>query len=175
MNTPTPTSPRPTTDGALARYPFAAARILLGWLFLWAFLDKTFGLGHATERKNAWIDGGSPTQGFLKFGTKGPLSDFYHSIAGAAFTDWLFMITILALGVSLMAGIGLRVAAVAGGILVVMMWSVVLPPTNNILVDDHLIYLALLLGLALSDAGRTWGLGGWWSGTALVRRAPWLR
>ena len=41
------------------------ARISLGWVFLWAFLDKTFGLGYATESKDAWIDGGSPTFGFL--------------------------------------------------------------------------------------------------------------
>ena len=32
-----------------------------------------------------------------------------------------------------------------------------------------------LVGLALIGAGNTLGLGMWWSRTALVRKAPWLR
>ena len=47
-------------------YAVALTRILLGFVFLWAFLDKTFGLGYATEPAKAWINGGSPTTGFLK-------------------------------------------------------------------------------------------------------------
>ncbi|MBA9050098.1 hypothetical protein BJ996_006829 [Streptomyces phaeogriseichromatogenes] len=39
----------------------ASPRILTGFVFLWAFLDKTFGLGYATASGNAWIDGMSPT------------------------------------------------------------------------------------------------------------------
>ncbi|MEU4541590.1 hypothetical protein AB0G15_42860, partial [Streptosporangium sp. NPDC023825] len=31
-----------------ADYVWAIARIGLGWIFLWAFLDKTFGWGFAT-------------------------------------------------------------------------------------------------------------------------------
>jgi len=30
------------------RYLLAGIRLALGWIFLWAFLDKTFGLGHST-------------------------------------------------------------------------------------------------------------------------------
>src|SRR5690606_6862690 len=56
-----------------ARYVLAAARIAIGWVFLWAFLDKTFGLGFATAREDAWINGGSPTFGFLNFATEGKL------------------------------------------------------------------------------------------------------
>ncbi|MEV4569763.1 hypothetical protein AB0K12_38895 [Nonomuraea sp. NPDC049419] len=47
-------------------YVWAAARIAIGWIFLWAFLDKTFGWGFATPSDRAWIAGGSPTTGFLK-------------------------------------------------------------------------------------------------------------
>ena len=43
-------------------------RVLLGFEFLWAFLDKTFGLGYATPSARAWINGGSPTKGFLGSG-----------------------------------------------------------------------------------------------------------
>ena len=33
----------------------------------------------------AWINGGSPTEGFLAFGADGPFKGFYNSIAGAQF------------------------------------------------------------------------------------------
>ena len=37
----------------LARRVFAALRIVLGFVFFWAFLDKLFGLGYATPSERA--------------------------------------------------------------------------------------------------------------------------
>jgi thiosulfate dehydrogenase [quinone] large subunit len=161
------------SEASAVRYVWATARLALGWIFLWAFLDKTFGLGH--ETKQAWINGGHPTQGFLKMGTKGPFADFYHNIAGSTVVDWLFMIGLAGIGAALILGIGMRIAAMAGALLMVMMWSAVLPPSSNVFMDDHLIYALLLVGLALVSAGATLGLGRWWSSTALVRRFPILK
>ncbi|MER7168171.1 hypothetical protein ABT336_19140 [Micromonospora sp. NPDC000207] len=164
---------RPGTRAA--RFVFAAIRLALGWTFLWAFLDKTFGLGFATPAENAWVNGGSPTQGFLTFGATGPFAGLYQGIAGAAWADWLFMAGLAGIGTALMLGIGMRVAAVAGGLLYVMMWTVVLPPETNPFMDEHLIHAALLAGLTLVNAGDTLGLGRFWAGLPLVRRLPWLR
>ncbi|MGC1211593.1 MAG: hypothetical protein WA890_10075 [Micromonospora sp.] len=164
-----------TTGQKAARYVFAGLRIGLGWIFLWAFLDKMFGLGFATPAKNAWINGGSPTKGFLAFGATGPFKGFYNGIAGAAWADWLFMIGLAALGVALLLGIGMRVAAVAGGILMVMMWTVAMPPETNPFMDDHLIYAGLLAGLALLGAGNTLGLGRAWAKLPIVKQLPWLK
>jgi thiosulfate dehydrogenase [quinone] large subunit len=164
-----------TTRAKATRYVWATVRIALGWTFLWAFLDKTFGLGHGTEAKNAWIDGGHPTLGFLKFGAEGPFTDFYHGIAGATWADWLFMTGLAALGTALILGIGLRITAIAGGILYLMMWTVVLPPENNPILDDHLINAAVLAGLALVGAGNTLGLGRTWARLPLVQKMPWLK
>ena len=160
------------TREAATRYVLAGLRLALGWVFLWAFLDKVFGLGH--ETKLAWYNGGNPTRGFLK-GAEGPFAGFYHSIAGAGWTNWLFMLGLLTIGVALISGIGMRFAAIAGGIMLVMMWSAVLPPANNIFMDDHLIYAGLLAILALSSAGDTWGLGRVWSRIPQVAARPWLR
>jgi thiosulfate dehydrogenase (quinone) large subunit len=157
-----------------ARYLLAGVRIGLGWIFLWAFLDKTFGLGFATPAARAWIDGGSPTNGFLS-SAKGPFSDFYTSIAGTGVADVLFMAALLGVGVALILGIGVRLAAGAGALLTVMMWTAVLPPASNPFMDDHLIYAAVLVVLALVGAGNTLGLGRAWSATPLVQRAPWLK
>ena len=79
-------------------YLLAAIRLALGWLFLWAFLDKAFGLGHDTTSAKAWIHGGSPTKGFLGSATKGPFTGFYHSLAGTTFADVFFMIALAAIG-----------------------------------------------------------------------------
>lgn len=166
-----PTSTRPATA---AQYVLAGIRLALGWIFLWAFLDKVFGLGFATPAARAWIHGGSPTNGFLG-SAKGPFSGFYHAIAGTAGADVLFMGALLAIGVALMLGIGMRLAAVGGALLTVMMWSAVLPPASNPFMDDHLVYAAILIVLALLGAGNTLGLGRIWATLPLVRRAPWLR
>jgi thiosulfate dehydrogenase (quinone) large subunit len=164
-----------TTAQKVARYVFAGTRLALGWVFLWAFLDKLFGLGHETPSARSWINGGSPTKGFLANSPSGPFKDLYNNMAGNAWADWLFMIGLAGIGVALILGIGMRVAAVAGAALLVMMWSAVLPPENNVFMDDHLIYAAVLVGLALIGAGNTVGLGRTWSNLGLVKRNPWLK
>ena len=85
------------------------------------------------------------------------------------------MVALLAVGTALILGIGLRVAAIAGGLLLVMMWTAVLPPENNPFMDDHLIYAGVLAVLALTAAGDTLGLGKMWASLPIVQRFPWLR
>jgi thiosulfate dehydrogenase [quinone] large subunit len=174
---PVATAPQPGETAAQksARYVFGGVRIALGWVFLWAFLDKLFGLGHETTSEGAWINGGSPTKGFLANGATGPFKGFYNDIAGAGWADWLFMIGLAGIGIALILGVGMRIAAVTGSVLLVMMWTVVLPPENNVFMDDHLIYAGVLVGLALIGAGNTLGFGKFWSNLALVKRLPWLK
>jgi thiosulfate dehydrogenase [quinone] large subunit len=157
-----------------ARYVLAGVRIALGWIFLWAFLDKMFGLGFATTSAKSWLNGGNPTQGFLS-SSKGPFSGFFHAIAGTDVANFLFMGALAAIGTALILGIGMRLAAVGGAVLTVMMWAAVLPPATNPFMDDHLVYAAVLVALALLGAGNTFGLGRTWAATPLVRRATWLR
>jgi thiosulfate dehydrogenase [quinone] large subunit len=163
------------------RYVAAVLRLSLGWVFLWAFLDKMFALGFATGRDPetgvvdrfgdaAWIHGGSPTEGFLTFAAKGPFADIYHDIAGAAWADWLFMLGLLGIGVALMLGVAMRLATISGVVMLVLMWSAVLPPENNPFMDDHIIYALTLILLALMGAGKTLGLGRIWERLTIVRR-----
>ncbi len=156
-----------------ARYLWAVTRLCLGWTFLWPFLDKTFGLGNETLWSRAWINGGSPTNGFLS-GATGPFAGIYQSFAGAGWADWGFMLGLLCIGVALLLGIGMRIAAISGAVLLVLMWTASLPPDNNPFMDDHIIYAIVLLGLAVVGAGNTLGLGRKWTNTSLVRRHPWL-
>lgn len=157
-----------------AWYTLAVARILIGFVFLWAFLDKTLGLGYATQQGKAWLDGVSPTLGFLKFGVneKSPLADFFHGLAGNPLVDWLFMLGLLGIGLALILGIGLRVAAVSGTVLLMMMWAAEVPLENNPLVDDHVVYAVLLWVFAF--APRKLSLVSTWLQTKYVEQHAWL-
>jgi thiosulfate dehydrogenase [quinone] large subunit len=174
---------RPSPAGA--RW-MAVLRLATGFIFLWAFLDKLFGLGYSTKSSSAWIHGGSPTKGFLGHVAVGPLQSFYHSIAGTWWADTLFMLALLGLGVALMLGIGLRVAAVGGSLLMLMMWVAEWPfarydatgqatGSTNPIVDYHIIYALVMIVLAYYAAGKVWGLGKVWAQVPLVQRHGWLR
>ncbi len=158
-------------------------RITFGSIFLWAFFDKLLGLGYATCRnaetmevarmcEKAWVNGGSPTMGFLKFGTHGPLAGFYQSLAGQPIVDILFMVGLLLIGVALILGIGMRLATYGGVLLMLMMWSAAFPPANNPIVDDHIIYALLFVILHNSNAGEVLGFGKSWKKNGLGKKYP---
>lgn len=171
-------SPAAETSYALsspARKALGLLRIAFGFTFLWAFVDKMFGLGYATKSADSWLNGGSPTEGFLKFGAKGPFKGFYNSIAGDTLTNVLFMAALLALGVALILGIGMRLAGIGGTILYLMMFTVALPPANNPIMDEHILGAISIAALSLSMAGNTWGFGHMWANTPLAKKFPILR
>ncbi|MBB6550084.1 DoxX family protein [Nonomuraea rubra] len=170
---------QPVTHTSVARaehktpadYVWAIARISIGWVFLWAFLDKTFGFGFATPAAKAWINGGSPTTGFLKGTGEHALGGFFTGLAGQVWVDWLFMAGLAGVGLALVLGIGTRIAAGAGTAMLLLMWAAELPLTTNPFMDDHLIYAIVLIGLALTGAGTTLGLGN----LPIVQRTAWLK
>jgi thiosulfate dehydrogenase (quinone) large subunit len=168
----------PVIRSAAARRVMAGLRIVIGWTFLWAFLDKAFALGFSTEAGNGWIEGGSPTTGYLMGASEGWFGGMWSALAGTAFADWLFMLGLLGLGVAAILGIGLRVAAVAGVLMAVFMYASQLPITagaTNPVTTAHWYYAFLFVLFPLVDAGRTWGLAGAWERVPFVRGTRWLR
>ena len=125
---------------------FIALRLVMGFVFLWAFFDKVFGLGFATTSDKAWINGGSPTTGFLAGAVKGPFAPIFHSLAGVAVVDWLFMLGLLFIGLTLLLNRYVFWGSVAGITMMVLMWLALLFPANNPLIDEHIVY-ALVLAL----------------------------
>lgn len=145
------------------RYVWVALRIGMGWLFLWPFLDKLFGLGFATGPEDAWIAGGSPTFGYLKFATSGPFAPIFQGFAGNPVADWLFMLGLLSIGLALLFGVGVTIAGYSGAVMMLSLWLSNLPPEHNPFLDEHIIYTIVLIGLATVQAGQWVGLGKWWS------------
>ncbi len=185
VSTGAPTDPTANLN-VTTRRVLAVLRIAFGFTFLWAFFDKLLALGFSTGRSEdgstvdrfgpaAWINGSSPTEGFLKFGADGPFKGFYNAIGGTPLADWGFMIGLLCIGLALTFGVGMRIAAVSGAVMYVLMFTVALPPANNPLIDDHILGALTLVALGLLNAGSTWGLGHWWSRTELVESNPVLR
>lgn len=182
-------------DGDSAERPVAAGRIwgalrlAIGWVFLWAFLDKLLALGFATGRDAktgvvdrfgdaAWINGGSPTDGFLKNGlhTKWFFDDLYAKFAGQGWVEWIYMLSMLLIGAALMLGILTRLAAVGGIIWMALFYTAsAIWPANNLFLDEHVVYAIALAGIAVVGAGRYLGFGRWWERLEFVRRYPLLR
>ncbi|MFA5487329.1 MAG: hypothetical protein WDA05_04840, partial [Candidatus Methanomethylophilaceae archaeon] len=82
----------------------------------------------------------------------------------------------LLLGIALILGIGMKLAAVGGTLLLLLMYVSLFPLTKagstNPLVDYHIMYMFLLWAFYLSNAGDVLGLGKWWKEQSLVARFP---
>ncbi|MEO7235194.1 MAG: DoxX family protein [Lapillicoccus sp.] len=163
----------------------AATRVAVGFLMLWAFLDKLFGLGYSTAAAKSWLNGGSPTNGFLSHVAVGPLQGFFQSIAGSAVVDTLFMVSLLGIGVAMIFGAGLRIAAISNVVLMLGMWAAEWPLTRftsagaasgstNPFVDYHLVYALIGIVFAYFAVASRYGLGAWWSRRTVVQKNPWL-
>lgn len=161
-DTPTtaPTTGERVVTSPAARGALAVLRIAISCVFLWPVLDKTLGLGYATPSERAWLNGGSPTTGYLS-SLEGPLSGPFVEMAGPA-TDWLFMLGMGLTGLALLLGVGTRVAAVSGTLLMALLWVTTWPVaagSNNPVVDDHVVTALVVVVVALTRAGETFGLG----------------
>lgn len=171
----------PTTDAqtATTRTPgetlLALLRMALGGVFLWAFLDKTFGLGFSTKPAEAWIAGASPTAGYLRFAVEGPLAGVFQAMAGNPLVDWLFMLAMGLGGLALILGIAVRPAALATGVTMGLIYLSAFPPAHNPLLDEHVVYILALGLVAWANAGRVLGLGDWWQRHLVVREHPLLQ
>ena len=161
-------------------------RFAMGWIFLWPFLDKLFGLGYSTPGERAWINGGSPTNGFLGHVAVGPFQSQFHSIAGAWWADVLFMLGLAGVGVAMILGVLLRLSALAGTIILVLMWVAEWPmarftsageatSSTNPFLDYHLVFALALIVVAVYGVASSWGLGRWWASKPSVAAHPFLK
>lgn len=152
----------------------AVARILIGFIFLWAFLDKLVGLGFSTPFERSWLQGGSPTTGFLS-NVDGMFAPLFNNIAGNGAVDWLFMLGLLGVGTGLFLGVAMRLSILAGSAMLFLMWLAALPLATNPLIDDHLVYIAVLIVFWFSiPLHRHVGLGRSWRALPLVKKNAWL-
>jgi thiosulfate dehydrogenase (quinone) large subunit len=179
---------------------FALLRIAMGWTFLWAFLDKAFALGFSTGRvlgdagqtvridffgDGAWVHGASPTAGVVGFALKGPFADTIQTVTGyqmtqtgpqvAGWVDWVYMLSMLLIGVGLILGVGTRLAALGGIAWMAIFYAgTAIWPEHNPVLDEHVVDALILVALLLANAGRYYGLGKIWQRLGFVRDRRYL-
>ncbi|MBT2534424.1 hypothetical protein J7E83_20285 [Arthrobacter sp. ISL-48] len=180
MSTPVQTTSAPASSAPSVKHGTATVRLLavlrvvVGFVFLWAFLDKAFGLGFSTPAAKSWIHGGTPTTGYLK-SLQGPFAAMLQPMAGQAWVDWAFMLGMLLVGAALVVGIALPAAAFGGTILLALLWASGLPLQTNPFVDEHVVYAIVLWVLVTAKAGHAWGLGRIWSSSIDRIGTTWLK
>ena len=143
------------------------ARLMVGFTFLWAFLDKTFGFGFSTPTESSWLNGGSPTSGFLggSIASGNPFAGIWELFLSInPLTDALFMLGLLGVGAALMLGIGTRVAAASAAAMYTLMYLAAFPIASNPLYDTHLLMAVAVIAMAGLAAGDHVGLGKQWNG-----------
>jgi uncharacterized membrane protein YphA (DoxX/SURF4 family) len=157
----------------------AALRMLLGAGFLYAGLEKVFD----------FTASGKPftSAGFLQFGTGGtlpgvdpktivnPTHDLWVSLATnpglVSAMNFLVVAGELAIGIALILGFATRFAGVMGAILMgfitIAAWDFGFGPVN-----ETLLYAAVALYLAYSQAGLAYGIDAILERTAVVSHRP---
>ncbi len=142
------------TEVATPRGFVVLLRILLAWVFLYAASHQAFEPGWSA----AGFLANTKTFNFLF----APLA----SPGLAPVISFLVAWGHLLIGLSLLAGLALRVSAAFGALLMILYWMAhmdfpFITNTNNFIVDDHIIYGVVLVMLIVVKAGHVWGLDTW--------------
>jgi thiosulfate dehydrogenase [quinone] large subunit len=130
-------------------YAMTALRVAMGWLFFHAGIVKVL--------NSSWS-----AAGYLNNAKN--FEGFYHWLASPALlpmTNFVNEWALTLLGVSLILGLFVRVAAPLGALMMLFYYlplNFPKPNVNSYLVDEHIIYALALLYLAAVDAGNVWGL-----------------
>lgn len=147
------------SESTLSTYLFTVLRVFMGWIFFWSFIDKTFGLAYewnavlltSADPSSGWIGGGSPTYGFLNFATEGTwFQGVFQPMAGNPLVDFLYMMGMLGVGLAMILGIGRKIAAVSGALMMFLMYLAQLPLANNPFIDDHIVYALVFIILGFT-------------------------
>jgi thiosulfate dehydrogenase (quinone) large subunit len=126
-------------------------RVSIGWLFFHAGIVKIL--------NSSWS-----AAGYLNSAKN--FEGFYHWLASPALlpvTNFVNEWALTLLGASLILGLFVRLSSYLGVMLMLFYYLALdfpKPDANSYIVDDHIIYMAVLLYLATIDAGRIWGLDG---------------
>ena len=152
-------------------YCLAVFRILIGWIMLWPFLDKLFGLGFATPSGGGMIDGVSPSS-YVIYVTDGIFKDFYTSLAGNQIIDIIMMLGLLVLGVTLILGIASKLTTIGMTAFLLIMYSLHIPPTDNPIIDHRIILIVGLISTYFLGGYEKLSLYDKWKELSIVKRFP---
>jgi len=142
-------------------------RISMGWLFFWAGITKVL---DPTWSAAGYLQGAKTfTNFYLWLTTPGLLS----------LTNFVNEWGLTLLGATLILGVFVRLSSVLGAMLMLLYYFPILqfpyPNVHSFIVDEHIIYISVLLFFAATRAGRVWGLERWCSGLPICSKFTKLR
>ena len=139
------------------------SRFTLGWLIFYAGITKIL--------DPAWT-----AKGYL-MGAK-TFPGFYGWLASPENIGWINLLNewgLALVGASLILGLGVRLSSILGVALMLLYYFPILEfpkVEHGFIVDDHLIYAAVLAFFAAARAGRYYGLDNWCANLPICRRYP---
>lgn len=151
---------------AFEKISLTALRLATGWLMFYAGITKLM--------NPAWS-----AEGYLKSAKTFPaLFSWFASPSLLPYVNLANEWGLTLLGASLMVGLGVRFSSILGSALMLLYYFPVLngwyPNAHSFVVDEHIIYAAVLFFLAAVRAGRVWGVDAWGAVSRTSIRFPFL-
>lgn len=142
-------------------------RVGMGWIFFYAGITKVLNPQWSAEM-------------FLK-GAK-TFAPFYQSLTQPGILPAINFINewgLTLLGISLILGIGVRLSSILGVVLMALYYFPQLNfpyvGRNAFIVDEHIVFILILVYFAVIKAGRIYGLEDWCANLPLCKNVPNLR
>jgi thiosulfate dehydrogenase [quinone] large subunit len=152
-------------------YSILAMRVGIGWIMLQGGLQKLL--------NPSWT-----AAGYLNNVPAGnPLTSLWASMAGVPLVDQLVIAGLTLTGIGLIFGAFFRASALSAAAMNALFWASSLeggimqglPVAHGWVVDSHIVYIALLLGLGAIGAGRIVGVDEELEKLSFVEKRPWLK
>jgi thiosulfate dehydrogenase [quinone] large subunit len=160
-------------------YAILVLRVVMGWTLFQGGITKLVTYLDANPENN-WT-----AAGFLANAIPqgNPTRELFISMAGSPIVDILNMWGLTLTGLALILGAFVRWSAFWGAVMMLFYWLASLqgglltglPLAHGWVVDDHIVYAALLFGLGAIGAGRIVGVDEYLESTSIVENNPWLR
>src|SRR3989344_6362821 len=138
-------------------------RLALGWLMFYAGITKIV--------NPAWTAGGD-------LANAKTFPGFYAWLAAPGNIGWINFLNewgLTLIGISLILGLGVRLSSILGIALMLLYYFPVLEfpeVAHGFIVDEHIVYAAVLAFFAAVRAGRYYGLDNWCANLPICRRYP---
>jgi thiosulfate dehydrogenase [quinone] large subunit len=160
-------------------YAIIALRVVMGWTLFQGGVTKLVTYLDADPANN-WT-----AAGFLNNAIPegNPFVGMWGTMAGSPLIDALVMWGLTLTGLGLIVGALVRWNAFWGAVMMLFFWAASLqggllaglPLAHGWVVDDHLVYAALLFGLGAIGAGRILGVDARLEELSIVQSNGWLR
>jgi thiosulfate dehydrogenase [quinone] large subunit len=160
-------------------YAILGLRLTMGWTLMQGGLTKLITYLDATPENN-WTAAGYLANAIPE---GNPFMGLWGSMAGSPLIDILVMWGLTLTGLGLILGALVRWNAFWGAVMMLFFWAsslqggllAGLPIAHGWVVDDHLVYAALLFGLGAIGAGRILGIDAYLEDLDVVQNNRWLQ